>query len=182
MKRVIVLLSIMALLAMTVTLFAQVQAKQVIKPTPKPALADKPAPAQKPVAQTELTGYLSDVKCGTAGKDTAKNDLTKDPGKHTVSCMKAPDCAASGYGIFIKGDKGLYTFHKFDANGNKLTATILKKCKQKDNLKVTVKGSVSKSGVVSVNGLDYALKPLPVKPKLPKNVVKPTQAPAPTKK
>ncbi|HVN71878.1 MAG TPA: hypothetical protein VMU10_07650, partial [Desulfomonilia bacterium] len=69
-------------------------------------------------ADKEFKGYLSDVLCGSSGKDPAGDNLIKDPGKHTLACMKAEACAASGYGMFIKDKGGIYAFHKFDAKGS----------------------------------------------------------------
>ena len=53
-------------------------------------------------AEKEFIGYLCDVPCGATSKDPAVNVLNKNPGKHTIECMKAETSRASGYGIFIK--------------------------------------------------------------------------------
>ena len=58
------------------------------------------------LAQTkskEFTGYLSDVACATKAMAGDGADLTTNPEKHTVACLKMPACMASGYGILIKG-------------------------------------------------------------------------------
>ena len=93
---------------------------------------------------TEYVGYLSDVKCvvkGTAGDGA---NLQTNPEKHTVACMKMPGCAASGYGVLVKDEKGgKYVFHKFDENGNEIAEKLLNTTKRTDNMHIKVKGSMS---------------------------------------
>ena len=105
-------------------------------------------------AEKEYKGYLSDVLCGTNGKDPAGNDLLKNPGKHTLACMKADACAASGYGIFLKEKNGMYAFHKFDANGSEMAKKdIMDVTKKKDNIKIKVKGELLADGTMTVKSL-----------------------------
>lgn len=105
-------------------------------------------------AEKEYKGYLSDVLCGTNGKDPAGNDLLKNPGKHTLACMKADVCAASGYGIFLKEKNGMYAFHKFDANGSEMAKKdIVDVSKIKDNIKIKVKGELQADGTMTVKSL-----------------------------
>jgi hypothetical protein len=105
-------------------------------------------------AEKEYKGYLSDVLCGTNGKDPAGNDLLKNPGKHTLACMKADACAASGYGIFLKEKYGMYVFHKFDAYGSEMAKKdIVDVSKIKDNIKIKVKGELQADGTMTVKSL-----------------------------
>jgi hypothetical protein len=105
-------------------------------------------------AEKEYKGYLSDVLCGTNGKDPAGNDLLKNPGKHTIACMKADACAASGYGIFLKEKNGMYAFHKFDAKGSEMAKKdIVDVTKKKDNIKIKVKGELLADGTMMVKSL-----------------------------
>jgi hypothetical protein len=105
-------------------------------------------------AEKEYKGYLSDVLCGSSGKDPGGTDLTKNPGKHTLECMKADACAASGYGIFLKEKNGMYAFHKFDAKGSEMAKMdIVDVAKKKDNLKIKVKGELQGDGTMMVKRL-----------------------------
>jgi hypothetical protein len=105
-------------------------------------------------AEKEYKGYLSDVLCGTNGKDPAGNDLLKNPDKHALACMKAEACAASGYGIFLKGKDGMYAFYKFDAKGSEMAKkNIVDVAKNKDNIKISVKGELQADGTMMVKSL-----------------------------
>lgn len=105
-------------------------------------------------AEKEYKGYLSDVLCGTNGADPAGNDLLKNPGKHTIACMKAEACAASGYGIFLKEKNGMYAFHKFDAKGSEMAKKeVVDVVTKKDNIKVKVKGELQADGTMMVKSL-----------------------------
>ena len=58
-----------------------------------------------------LTGYLSDVLCGSTGyvdgyKGNEKFNLTVAPEKSTVMCLTMDNCKATGYGMFIKQGNG----------------------------------------------------------------------------
>jgi hypothetical protein len=103
-------------------------------------------------ASKEFKGYLSDVHCADLGKsEMGGYDLTMNPEKHTLECMKAEPCMASGYGIFIKGKDGKYVFHKFDKAGSDMAAkNIVEKSKKIDNIKIKVKGTLMKDGTITV--------------------------------
>lgn len=94
-------------------------------------------------------GYLADVLCATRGTALDGADMVKHPEKHSVGCLKEPQCVASGYGLLTKGKDDTYTFHKFDENGNKLALQLIKKTKKKDSLAVKVSGQL-KEGVINV--------------------------------
>jgi hypothetical protein len=94
---------------------------------------------------TEYIGYLSDVMCASKGIAGDGANLQKSPKKHTVACMKIPDCAASGYGVLIKDKKaGKYIFYKFDEKGNEIAKKLLETTKKTDNIKIKVKGTMMK--------------------------------------
>lgn len=105
-------------------------------------------------ADKEYKGYLSDVLCGSAGKDPAGDDLTMHPEKHTLACMKAEACMASGYGMFIKEDKDKYVFHAFDKEGSDMAKKdIVDKTKKKDHIAVKVKGMMEPDGSIKVSSI-----------------------------
>jgi len=94
-------------------------------------------------------GYLSDVACATAagGKAADGTVMKTDADKHTVGCMLAAPCAASGYGLEINEGTGMaknYVFYKFDKKGNDLAAKIVKNTKKKSGVSVAVKGMKEK--------------------------------------
>jgi hypothetical protein len=88
----------------------------------------------------DLTGYLSDVACGTKGIAGDGANLATHPEKHTVACMKMPACMSSGYGILIKAKSGEYTFVKFDQKGNEMAKKLLEATKKTDNMKIKAQG------------------------------------------
>jgi hypothetical protein len=137
MKSKVLLLIIMGLFVFSMALLAIEQAKSTSKPVAKEAT-------------TTYMGYLCDTRCGSAGIDPAKDDLTKYPGKHTVACMKTPGCMDSGFGMFIKNDKGVYVYHKFDSKGSDLAKFAIKKTPQKKDVKVVVKGKMEPNGEIMV--------------------------------
>jgi hypothetical protein len=97
---------------------------------------------------TEYVGYLSDVKCAVKGTAGDGANLQTNPEKHTVACMKMPGCAASGYGVLVKDEKGgKYVFHKFDAKGNEIAKKLLKTTKRTDNMNIMVKGVMGKDAI-----------------------------------
>lgn len=94
---------------------------------------------------TEYVGYLSDVKCAAKGTAGDGANLQTNPEKHTAACMKMPGCAASGYGILVKAEKGgNYVFHKFDEKGNEIAKKLLNTTKRADNMHIKVTGVMSK--------------------------------------
>jgi hypothetical protein len=105
-------------------------------------------------AEKEYKGYISDVLCGSGGKDPAGNDLTINPEKHTLACMQAPQCAASGYGIFIKDKEGKYVFHKFDNKGSDMAKKkIIDSTKKKEGIMVAVKGDLQADGSIKIKSI-----------------------------
>lgn len=106
-----------------------------------------------PAVEKEYTGYISDVLCGSAGKDPAGDNLLKHPERHTLACMKADACAASGYGIIMK-EKGKYAFHKFDAQGSDMAKKdVVDVSKMKAGIKIQVKGELQEDGTLMVKSI-----------------------------
>jgi len=94
---------------------------------------------------TEYVGYLSDVMCASKGIAGDGANLQTNPEKHTVACMRMPDCAASGYGVLIKDKKaGKYIFYKFHEKGNEIAKKLLETTKKTDNMQIKVKGTMIK--------------------------------------
>jgi hypothetical protein len=85
---------------------------------------------------------LADAMCGSDMKTQADAD------KHTRACALMKHCAESGYGVFLDG-----AFHKFDAEGNRQAAEILKSSKNKDRLVVQVEGTQLHDGSIQVTKL-----------------------------
>lgn len=106
-------------------------------------------------AEKEFKGYLSDVHCANLGKsEMGGYDLTINPEKHPLECMKAQPCMTSGYGIFIKEKSGKYMFHKFDKAGSDMALkNIIEKSKKTDNIEIVVKGNLMKDGSVKVKSI-----------------------------
>jgi len=114
------------------------------------------SPVLAQMKSKEFTGYLSDVACATKAMAGDGADLTTNPEKHTVACMKTPSCMASGYGILMKNKSGKYVFTKFDPKGTDLAKKILESTKKMDNMKIKVMGMKSKNmiQVESITELD----------------------------
>jgi len=98
---------------------------------------------------TEYVGYLSDVMCASKGIAGDGTNLHKNPKKHTVACMKMPDCASSGYGVFIKDkEANKYIFYRFYEKGNDIAKKLLETTKKTDNMKIKVKGTMIKDFIM----------------------------------
>lgn len=107
-------------------------------------------------AQTQgIKGYLVDVLCGEAGYPEGykgKIDLTVNPEKNVVACLTMDNCAATGFGLYVKGSSGRYIFHTFDKNSsNFVKKQLVEKLKNKADPApfIEISGSVSSSGVIS---------------------------------
>jgi hypothetical protein len=102
-------------------------------------------------------GYLSDVACATSatGKAADGTMMKTDADKHTVACMQAAPCAASGYGLEINEGTAAaknFVFYKFDKKGTDLAAKILKNTKKKSGVSVEVKG-MKEAGMIKVTSM-----------------------------
>ena len=90
-------------------------------------------------AQTWKNAPLMDGRC------SGEQSRLDDADKHSRRC--ALKCADSGYGIVV--DKH---FVKFDAKGNELAKSALKKSDKKDRLRVTFDGEMH-DGLIKVTSL-----------------------------
>jgi len=108
-------------------------------------------------------GYLSDVACATSatGKAADGTVMKTDAEKHTVACMLAAPCAASGYGLEINEGTATaknYVFYKFDKKGNDLAAKIVKNTKKKSGVSVEVKGMKEKDMIKVISIKEITMK------------------------
>jgi hypothetical protein len=102
-------------------------------------------------------GYLSDVACATTanGKAADGTNMKTEAEKHTVACMLAPGCVASGYGLEINEGTAQaknYVFYKFDKKGSDMAAKIVKKTKKTSGVSVEVKG-MKEGGMIKVTSM-----------------------------
>lgn len=82
----------------------------------------------------KLNGYVIDNACSTrATGDTALEKVKA----HSTKCAQMPNCAKSGYAIYADGQ-----LYKFDEDGNKKVADILKNTKSEKGLGVSVEGTL----------------------------------------
>jgi hypothetical protein len=82
----------------------------------------------------KLTGYIIDNMC--SGRAATENGADKVKA-HGVKCMMMPKCAESGYAVYADGK-----LYKFDEEGNKKAAEILKNTKVEKSVQVSVEGTV----------------------------------------
>lgn len=96
-------------------------------------------------------GYIADNACyskkGSISADGA--NLSVNPEKHTIHCLKMPSCKKSGFGLLIKGPDGIYAFTKLDIKGNKQVKELLKTTKRKNGFFVELTG-MEKDGMLMV--------------------------------
>ena len=102
-------------------------------------------------------GYICDVACGTTANGIAADgtNMKTSAEKHTVACMKAPGCVASGYGLEINEGTAAaknYVFYKFDKKGSDKAAKIIQKTKKMSGVSVEVKG-MKEDGMIKVSSI-----------------------------
>ena len=90
-----------------------------------------------PEATKTWSGYLVDKNCGTMIGKKEKTKAMEMGKKHSVACGLDEACMASGYGIIHEG-----TFVKFDEAGDAMAAKYLKGLSKKNDVLVTVSGSL----------------------------------------
>jgi type 1 fimbria pilin len=83
--------------------------------------------------EVKLSGYVIDNACST--RATGEGALEKVKA-HSTKCAQMPNCAKSGYAIFADGK-----LYKFDEDGNKKVAELLKNTKSEKGLGVSVEGT-----------------------------------------
>ena len=81
-----------------------------------------------------VQGVLMDKAC-SAKAVSGGQQVAKD---HTTECALLPDCQKSGYGVFTTDGK----FLSFDVKGNGRATQLVKTTKKKDNLRITVDGTI----------------------------------------
>jgi hypothetical protein len=109
-------------------------------------------PAEAEMQAMKYEGFLADVLCADRGTALDGADMTTHPEKHSVACLKEPQCVASGFGIMIKGMNDKYAFTKFDKKGDELALALINKTQKKDSLMVEVTGQM-KDGVINVESI-----------------------------
>jgi hypothetical protein len=97
----------------------------------------------KRAPEVTLTGYLVDLHC--AKKLMEKSDVAIPAKQHERSCALMPECAASGYGVFVIVNKSAthasdVDLFKLDAAGNAKAKALLEKSTKKDDMLVTMHG------------------------------------------
>jgi len=88
-------------------------------------------------AEKTLVGYLVDKGCAAAIMKSPKEKIESKAQRHTRECNIDEACSAEGYGLIV-GD----TLYLLDDAGNHLALTYCKSIHQKDNILVTVTGTV----------------------------------------
>ena len=81
----------------------------------------------------KLSGYIIDNACSTRASGDGALEKVK---AHSTKCAQMPNCAKSGYAIFADGK-----LYKFDEDGNKKVAELLKATKTEKGLGVSVEGT-----------------------------------------
>lgn len=81
----------------------------------------------------KLSGYVIDNACSARATGDGALDKVK---AHSTKCAQMPACAKSGYAIFADGK-----LYKFDEDGNKKVAELLKATKSEKGLGVSVEGT-----------------------------------------
>ena len=89
-------------------------------------------------------GVLIDTLCG----ETSAHNPEKVE-DHTVSCSLIQNCKLSGFGLVVDP-----IFFKFDARGDEMALTLLKKSQKRRNVKIKVTGIFNpQEGIVLVDEL-----------------------------
>ena len=81
----------------------------------------------------KLNGYVIDNACSARATGEGAMEKVK---AHSTKCAQMPKCAESGYAIFADGK-----LYKFDAEGNKKVAELLKATKSEKGLGVSLEGT-----------------------------------------
>ncbi len=82
----------------------------------------------------KLSGYVIDNACSARATGDTALDKVK---AHSTKCAQMPNCAKSGYAIYADGK-----LYKFDEDGNKKVAELLKNTKSEKGFGVSVEGTV----------------------------------------
>ena len=90
-------------------------------------------------AEKTLVGYLVDKGCAVTIMKSPKEKIESKARQHTRECDIDEACAARGYGLIV-GGAHLYLL---DDAGNKMALAYCMSSRQKDNIRVTVKGDLA---------------------------------------
>src|SRR5262249_46108456 len=82
---------------------------------------------------TAIKGYLVDLSC--AAEEGQRPDFAI---KHSKACLQMDECAKSGYGVLTDDKKVI----RFDKTGNDQAKKFITALTKKNDIKVTVTGSV----------------------------------------
>jgi len=96
------------------------------------AVAQSATPPAAQVKATTLVGYLIDKHCFEL----------MSPEEDTRVCLTMEECEASGYGLAVKQEDGIYKFYFFDQNGRKLAKEYLAKTIKSNNFRIAVVGTM----------------------------------------
>ncbi|HWO02314.1 MAG TPA: hypothetical protein VNS63_23915 [Blastocatellia bacterium] len=81
----------------------------------------------------KLSGYVIDNACSARANGDGALEKVK---AHSTKCAQMPACAKSGYAIYADGK-----LYKFDEDGNKKVAELLKNTKSEKGLGVSLEGT-----------------------------------------
>ena len=81
----------------------------------------------------KLSGYVIDNACSARANGDGALEKVK---AHSTKCAQMPNCAKSGYAIYADGK-----LYKFDEDGNKKVAELLKNTKSEKGLGVSLEGT-----------------------------------------
>ena len=91
---------------------------------------------KKPESKAMMySGYVVDQMCGS-GMAKKTDGMTK-AAAHTKDCALSSSCAASGFGLFMKGK-----YYTFDSKGSELAKSLVEKSTRTDHLYAEVTGSI----------------------------------------
>ena len=97
----------------------------------------------KKMAPMTYSGYLADKLCADAGTAFDGANMKTNPENHTLKCLLAKQCVASGFGLMMKDkDAKEYVFYKFDSKGDKLTKKLLAATKKQKDFFIEVVGTM----------------------------------------
>jgi len=81
------------------------------------------------------SGFVVDQMCGSGM--AKKTDGMAKAAAHTKDCALSSSCAASGFGLFMKGK-----YYTFDSKGSDMAKSMLEKSTRSDHMFAEVTGSI----------------------------------------
>ena len=101
-----------------------------------------------------LSGYLVDKNCGVQIAKKEKQKAMEMAKKHSVACALDEACMASGYCLIVDGK-----LIELDDKGNAMAADYLRRLTKKNDVFVTVTGTLDGSVVRTLKITDATLPP-----------------------